>query len=155
MLIDTETVETSAIEFLEDGYHKLVITKCEFVTDENEGFKVEWQEETGKRKCFSNLYYSVSGDPTWAKFSRDSLRDLLWVFKIKGLETAEQAQKLSQWLISKTCIVKTKQRVYESNGERKTTVNTVSFYNEDGLNRSGMKAKLLDAPQAPKGDVPW
>lgn len=156
MLLDTEMIENPAFEFLADGYHKLVIVKCEFVKGENEGFEIEWQQEGSKKKCFSKLLYKVAGNPTWASYSRDALRDLLWVFNIKKLETQEQALKLSQWLIGKSCIVKTKQRQYQSHdGETKTTVNTQSFYNENGVNRAGFKAQVTPATTEKAEDIPW
>jgi hypothetical protein len=156
MLLDVETIENPVFEFLADGYHKLIIVKCDFIQGENEGFEIEWQQEGTKKKCFSKLLYKVEGNPSWASYSRDGLRDLLWVFNIKKLENPEQAVKLSHWLIGKSCTVKTKQRSYVGrDGDNKITVNTQSFYNENGTNRAGFKATLPTAVPTQAEDVPW
>lgn len=154
MLLDTETTENPIVELLPDGVHKMVIVKCEHKLSPNEGFEIEWQEEQGKKKCFSSLFYAFQNEPEWASYSRDALRDLLWVFNIKKLETPEQAAKLSQWLIGKSCYVRTKQKSYiNKNGEKKTAVNTTGFFNDDGVARSGLKVAVTKGQAAE--DAPW
>jgi len=153
---ETKTNETMQFAPLKDGSREMCIIEAKHeVTHLRKQLKFTWQEAAGKGRAFSMHIYEDSNNPAWLEIARGILGDALWALGVKGFDSDEHADKMCQFLIGKSCIVRTKQETYQG----KINCKASAYFNAVGTNRAGQLAHDIVAADSRSSessdDVPF